>query len=406
MQINNPLIAPSRQGIMVGFPPPPDKRVSRENGYQPDHLGWRNQNPTRMYPTARISRGDAPIMPLPAGEPLAIDALRVAVDDGSELSYAEVLERTGVDSMLVMHRGKVVYEGYYGDMNASKVHAMYSCTKSVVGLLVETLIFEGVLREDLPASVYVPELSSSPLGSATLRQLLDMRAHFKFSDAPKVPGQVQVDYIRGLGFMPRPADYAGPNGVYELLVNARPMGEHGGLFRYDNGSTDTLGWILRKVTGQPLDEIIGQRIWSRLGAQRDASISIDAGGVEWAGAGMSATLQDFARLGEMLRSHGAFNGQQILPEAVYRKIGQGGDPSIFGEAASVTPGGSYRSQLWFYHDRHASFACRGQYGQRLWVAPQAQVLIAQFAADARLAAMEPLRLRGFQAIADELSRRQ
>lgn len=391
---------------MVGFPPPPHLRVTLANGHLPEHLGWRTQNPCRVFPCARISRGEGAIVPLPGGEALAVEALKVQSESDAEMTMAEVWRQTGADATLVMHRGKVVHESYLGDMTAAHVHSMFSATKSVVGLLVESLIHEGLVDEAALASAYLPELRASPVGSATVRQLLDMRANFKFSERPKAQGQVQVDYIMGLGFLPRPAGYTGPNGAYELLMQAQPMEQpHGGPFRYDNGSTDALGWILRRLTGLSLDELISERIWSRLGAERDAGMTIDASGTEWAAAGMSACLRDFARLGEMIRCDGRFNGQQILPAAVYAGLRQGGDRQAFAAGENATAGGSYRSQVWFYHDRHDSFCCRGQYGQRLWIAPNAQTLIAQFAVDPTLTAMEPLRLRGFQAIADALGQR-
>lgn len=397
------LIAPSRDGLMVGFPPPPNRRVTMANSHLPEHLGWRVQNPTRLYPCARISRGTGPIAALPAGKALAVDALKVPLESGTEMTMAEVWRQTGADATLVMHRGQVVHESYLGDMNATRMHAMLSATKSVVGLLVESLIHEGLIDEAALASAYLPELRASPLGSATVRQLLDMRTNFKFSERPKVAGQVQVDYIMGLGFLQRPAGYSGANGAYELLVQAQPMDEgHGGPFRYDNGNTDALGWILRRVTGLSVDELISERIWSRLGAERDASMMIDAAGTEWAAGGMSTCLRDFARLGEMIRCEGRFNGQQILPAAVYAGLRQGGDRAAFAASENAMPGCSYRSQVWFYHDRHDSFACRGQYGQRLWIAPKAQTVIAQFSVDPTLAVQEPLRLRAYQAIADAL----
>ena len=396
------LIAPSQDGLMVGFPPPPDKRISPANSHLPEHLGWRVQNPGRLFPSARISRGEGPIVPLPIGERLAVDQLSVDDGQGTLLPMTEIWRRTGADATLVMHRGKIVFESYLGDMTSTRQHAMFSCTKSLVGLLVESLIHDRTIDAAAPASAYLPELHASPAGSATVRQLLDMQAHFMFSDKPKADGQVQVDYIMGLGFLPRPAGYTGANGAYELLVNARPMGEHGGSFRYDNGSTDTLGWILRRMTGQSLDALISQTIWSKLGCEQDASMTIDAAGTEWAAGGMGTCLRDFGRLGEALRRHGDFNGQQVLPTQVYAEILKGGDRDAFAAGAGVPAGGSYRSQWWFNHDRHASYACRGQYGQRLWMAPQAETLIAQFAADPNLAALEPLRLRGFQAIADAM----
>lgn len=167
-------------------------------------------------------------MALPRGEALAVEKLMVTADHGDALPMTEVWDRTGVDAMLVMHRGKVVFEAYFGDMSAARQHPMFSCTKSIVGLLVEDLIHSAVIDPSAPASVYLPELAASPVGSASIRQLLDMQAHFMFSDKPKADGQVQVDYIMGLGFLPRPSTYSGANGAYELLENARPMGSHGG----------------------------------------------------------------------------------------------------------------------------------------------------------------------------------
>ncbi len=397
------LITPSQSGLMVGFPPPPEKRITTANSHLPQHLGWRVQNPGWLYPTARISRGAGPIAHLPIGERLDVDQLLVEDGQGGRLPMTDIWRKTGADATLVMHRGKVVFESYLGDMNATRQHAMFSCTKSVIGLLIEQLIHEKKVDPAAPASTYIPELSASPAGSATVRQLLDMQAHFMFSDKPKADGQVQVDYIMGLGFIPRPAAYQGANGVYELLVNARPMGEHGSPFRYDNGSTDTLGWILRRSTGMSLDALISASIWSKLGCEQDAGMLIDAGGTEWAAGGMSACLRDFARLGEALRCHGNFNGQQVLAPAVYDEILKAGDRDAFAAGAGVPTGGSYRSQWWFNHDHLGSYACRGQYGQRIWIAPQAEVMIAQFAADPNLAALEPLRLQGYRAIANALT---
>lgn len=401
----HPLTAPSRQGIMVGFPPPANRRVGPTTPSGPELLGWRVQNPTRMFPSARIPRGDGPVVPLPPGEPLDVEALAGTFADGTRVPMTEILHRTVADSVVVLHDGRVVYERYLGDMAPAKIHAIYSCTKSFVGLLVESLILEGRIDPAAPAAEYVPELARSPLGSAAVRQLLDMGANFKFGDQPKVEGQVQVDYLMGLGFIPRPRDYAGPNGACELLVSARPMGEHGGVFRYDNGCTDTLAWILRRVSGRSVDELIGERIWSRLGAEHDASISLDGAGTEWAAGGLAVCLRDLARVGEMVRCGGRWNGEQLIDAPVLDRIRKGGDRALFAAGQNVLPDGSYRSQFWFYHDRHDAFAFRGQYGQRLWIAPRARTVIATCGADPLLATQEPLRLAGFQAIADALTAR-
>lgn len=396
------LIAPSEQGLMVGFPPPADRRVTPANAHLPQHLGWRILNIERLFPMARISRGDGPVVALPPGPSMDVESLSVDMGDGTRLPIATVWERTGMDAMVVLHRGRVIFERYLGEMSANRLHPMFSCTKSIIGLLVERLVVDGTIDEDAPASHFIPELAGSAAGSATVRELLDMRASFQFSDQPRRMGEVQVDYIMGIGFVARPPGYQGANGVYELLTGARESGAHGGAFRYDNGSTDLLGWILRRLTGQSLDKLISQDIWSRLGAQSDAGMLVDASGTEWAAAGMVCTLRDLARLGEMLRGKGSYNGQQVLPEAVFDSIFRGGDRAAFAQGQGIPEGGSYRSQWWLYHDRHGLRVCRGQYGQRIWIAPESEMVIAQFSVDPNLATLEPLRLRAIHSILDAL----
>ncbi len=396
------LIAPSEEGLMVGFPPPADRRITPANAHLPQHLGWRILNTERLFPMARLSRGDGPVSALPQGPAMDVEGLSVDPGDGQALSMPEVWARTGLDAMMVLHRGQVVFERYLGDMSADRRHPMFSCTKSIVGLLVERLVHEGSIDENAPASHFIPELDGLATGTATIRQLLDMRANFRFSDRPRVTGEVQVDYIMGIGFVPRPPDYRGANGVYELLTSARDCGPHGGAFNYDNGSTDILGWILRRLSGVSLDQLIARDIWSKLGAQSDAAMLVDTSGTEWAAGGLACTLRDFARLGEMLRHKGHVNGQQILPEAIFDSIFRGGDSAAFAQGQGIPQGGSYRSQWWLYQDRYQLRVCRGQYGQRIYIAPDAETVIAQFSVDSNLAAMEPLRLRGVHRILDAL----
>ncbi len=95
---------------MVGFPPPPDQRITVSNSHLPQHLGWRILNSNRLFPMARISRGEGPISLLPRGEALAVEKLTVMADQGDVLPMTEVWDQTGVDATLVMHRGKVVFE--------------------------------------------------------------------------------------------------------------------------------------------------------------------------------------------------------------------------------------------------------------------------------------------------------
>ena len=88
---------------------------------------------------------------------------------------------------------------------------------------------------------------------------------------------------------------------------------------------------------------------------------------------MNTTLRDLARLGEMIRLDGQYNGQQIIAKAVIDDIRNGGDPAKFGES-----GRSYRNMWWISHDEDGAFSAMGFNGQRLYINPKAEIVIAHY----------------------------
>jgi CubicO group peptidase (beta-lactamase class C family) len=87
-----------------------------------------------------------------------------------------------------------------------------------------------------------------------------------------------------------------------------------------------------------------------------------------------------ARFGEMLRRDGNWNGRQIVPEAFMDETRRGGDRALFAASArsAVMPGGSYRNCFFHMHDDMEGYCASGRYGQRIYVSPQAELVIAQF----------------------------
>ena len=141
-------------------------------------------------------------------------------------------------------------------------------------------------------------------------------------------------------------------------------------------NTDTLGAVLRRVTGRPLSELLRERIFSRLGAEHDAFFTVDPTGAEFAGGGLNLTLRDLARFGELMRLEGRYNGQQIVPKAVVDDIRRGGDRALFAQAGYKTlPGWSYRSMWWVSHNPHGAFTARGIHGQGIYIDPVAEMVI-------------------------------
>ena len=96
-----------------------------------------------------------------------------------------------------------------------------------------------------------------------------------------------------------------------------------------------------------------------------------------------------------------------MPEAVVADLRRGSDPAKFARAGyTLLPGYSYRSMWWVTHNELGAFEARGIHGQRLYVAPKAEMVIARFASHpiAASAANDPVTLPAFAAVAKMLMR--
>ena len=213
-------------------------------------------------------------------------------------------------------------------------------------------------------------------------------------------------YSRAGGLRTRPSGYSGPSNFYEYLQTLRKEGEHGRVFAYKTVNTELLCWVMKRVSGQSLATMLSERIWSRIGCEQDGYLSVDSIGVEMGGGGMSACLADLARFGELLRREGDCDGAQVIPAAVVADIRRGEDPEKFAPAGyALLPGYSYRNMWWVSHNAIGAIEARGIYGQRLYVAPAAELVIARYASHpiASSAANDPITLPAFLALAHLLA---
>ena len=395
---------PITLGWMQGAPPPADKIIAYADSsfYKFPQLRWSFSNMRQLRPSTQVSRGAGAVCALPYALRSDLDAVACQVMfTGAPLTWGEAFDANYTDGVLVLHRGRVVYERYAGALDAAGQHIAHSVTKSFVGTMAASLLAEGALDDARLVSYYVPELAHSGLGSATLRQVMDMTSGIQYSENYADPKAEIFDFVRAGGVFPRPADYSGPTTFYETLQSIVPEGAHGQAFAYKTVNSDALGWVIRRVTGLSLGKNLSQRIWSRLGAEQDAYFLVDTEGTEFAGGGLNAGLRDMARFGEAMRLGGAFNGQQIVPTAVVDDIRRGASQADFAKAGALTlPGWSYRNMWWNAHNAHGAFMARGVHGQAIYIDPKAQMVIARFGSHPMAANMhlDPTSLTAYEAL--------
>ncbi|HUY84091.1 MAG TPA: serine hydrolase [Steroidobacteraceae bacterium] len=399
---------------MRGAPPPPALliRFADDRFLEFPQLRWSLSHMRELVPTANVWRGVREASDLGGGArdlDAAIDALAFADLQGRMLNWTDSLTDTYTDGIVVLHRGKRIYERYFGALQPHRPHACFSMTKSYAATLAATLIHEGVLDDRKPVPFYLPQMSATAYGDATLRQLLDMQVGVAYSELYSDPGAQIWEYARAGGLRPRPHNYAGADNFYDFLATLRKEDEHGRAFAYKTVNTEVLCWIMKRVTGIGLADMLSERLWSRLGCEQDGYLCVDSIGVEMGGAGLNATLRDLARFGEMMRQEGAWRGEQLVPAAVVAGIRRGSDPRKFAMAGyTLLPGYSYRDMWWVAHDELDAFEARGIHGQRLYVAPRAEMVVARFASHplAASAANDPITLPALRALAQLLMHAQ
>lgn len=399
---------PVTLGWMQGFPPPPDKLVMQPESdfFSFPKMRWTVCHIRELMPTKQVSRGlRAPVpleyAPLPGFDQVSF----VPLGADTPMNWAQSLSANYTDGLLVLHEGKVVYEHYSGCLNDAGKHAAMSMTKSLTGLLAEILVVEGRLDEKAWVATLVPELRDSAFGNATVRQVMDMTTALQYSEDYANPKADIWAYSRAASPLPKPEGYTGPDGYFEYLETVKGNGKHGEAFGYRTINSDALGWIIARVTGKDVAQLLSERIWQKIGAEQDAYLTVDAKGTPFAGGGLSAGLRDLGRVGQLMLEEGSLNGQRLFPKTVVENIRAGGDRNAFAKAGYTTlKGGSYRSMWWVFHNDHGAFAARGVHGQTIYVDPTANMVIVRFSSfpTAANAAIDPTSLPAYQAVAEYL----
>ena len=398
-------------GWMKGFPPPPDRLITFDDpagGVFP-RTRWSFSHVRETVPTANVWRGSGAPSPLPAAPRSDLEAVTFKPLGSEEtLSFGQMIPRTYTDGILVLHRGRVVYEKYFGALTPERPHIAMSVTKSFVGTLAAILADEGRLDPSAPVTRYLPELKDTAYGDATVRQVMDMTIGVHYSENYADPKAEIWDYARAGGMLAQGPNYTGPKSFYEFLATLKKEGAHDAAFACKTVNAEVLAWILRRASGQPLADLLSEKIWRRIGAEQDAYFMVDRIGTESGGGGLNTVLRDLARFGETMRNGGrAPNGQQAIPKAVVEDIARGADPAKFAKAGyALLPGWSYRNMWWVTHNPHGAYMARGIHGQSIYVDPKAEMVIVRYAAHpvAASAGNDPLTLPAFQAVAEALMR--
>ena len=293
---------------------------------------------------------------------------------GSGLAKLTEADPHGV---VVIRHGVLVYEQYFaGDdlrgwtplgvvhHDANTLHDIQSITKSVVALLVGIAFDRGWLKDlDAPVLSFFPEyadLRTPDKDRITLRHLLSMTSGLDWPERA-VAVDNPTNILRRARIAPDPYRF-----VLERSVAAVP----GTVWNYNGGGVWLLGRILRKVSGQPLDEFAKEALFEPLGIKDWEWQRFPNGDPDTSG-GLRLRPRDLAKLGQLVLDDGVWHGRQIVSAGWIKQMTARQSPAgwWFGFARAY-------GYLWWQgrssidgHDIDWVGAL-GRGGQRLYVVPE------------------------------------
>ncbi|UQU67899.1 beta-lactamase family protein [Couchioplanes caeruleus] len=331
------------------------------------HMNW-------LMPTEPVRRGHDP-RPLPVGH-LPLN-LSYRFDDRDH-SLADLHRRTHTTAFVVLHRGAIVHESYPGAFAGPRVRMqLFSLSKSITSILLGIALAEGAVGsvKDLVTD-YRPDFLGTAYEGTTLADLLDMSS-----------GVGDLETWDGTDSFIRRFERAVLSGgdVAAIIRSAPRTAGIGERFNYSTFDAQVLGWVLEAATGLTLAAYASDRLWARIGAERNAYYGLSRSEPRTAiGAGaFNATARDLARVGLMMARDGVCGDEQIVPGDWVRRSRGADVPHL--AVGALGPSGydhyGYANQWWTLGEScfHA-FTGLGVHGQYLFVDPAADVVIVKCSA--------------------------
>jgi hypothetical protein len=370
----------SEPELMTGFPPSTETQVTLANWRTAPYNRWAFHHVRELVASADIPNDPSSVSPLPvAGRDL--EGLMV---DGASLT--EVLSATATDGIVVLHEGHLTFEHYANGMDAFTPHILMSVSKSLLGLIAGILVEDGTLDPAAPVSDFVPEIGETAYKGASVRNLLDMRAGVAFDENYLATSGPIIAYRKAQNWNPlEPGESPSDLRSFYASMTAAD-GPHNGRFHYVSPNTDLLGWVIERACGRRYAELMSDRLWRPMGAERSAYITVDRLGAPRCAGGVCSTVRDLARVGQLLLQDGGRDGRQIVPASWIDDLVTGGDAGAWenGDFFELFRGAPmrYRSK-WYVQDGPAPLLFGfGVHGQNLFIDRKNQVVIAKVSSQA------------------------
>ena len=288
------------------------------------------------------------------------------------------IDKTRTQALLVVRGDSLIFEAYGKAYNRESIVTSFSVAKSFDSAIVGLLLQQGKIKSiEQPVTDFIPELINRDKRFSQIRicDLLSMSSGLSYSERAFDDTKTYYD----------------PDLRKLALTKTKIIDEPDLYFLYNNYNPLLLGLVIERASGQPVSEYLEEKIWKPMGAEFDASWSLDSveDGFEKMESGINARAIDFARFGCLYRDEGAVNGNQIIPqewitESVADHHSEREDfyRDDFGAKIKNAKNGGWYSYFWYGLKREDfeqdDFFAAGNKSQIIYISKKADIVIVRF----------------------------
>jgi CubicO group peptidase (beta-lactamase class C family) len=213
-----------------------------------------------------------------------------------------------IDSLLIAHRGQLLFESYYRRGRINYPHYQMSITKSYTAMAIGRAIQLGHLTMadlDKPVIGFLKQLDRSKLvpgaEGITLAQAMNMRSG------------VRLDDTQAKELIKQPAALKGQGQIQAYLENSAPIPNPPREFKYQESDPSMTMQVLEAVVPGGARDFITKELFGKMGITNFAWEN-DVSGLPKAAAGCGLRSRDMLKWGMLVLNGGRWNGGQLIPK--------------------------------------------------------------------------------------------
>lgn len=218
-----------------------------------------------------------------------------------------------ISSVVIAHKGELIFEKYYNNNSSDTKHNTRSATKTITGTLIGCLIKDGSLKSvDMKAFQYsktediqYPDPRKSEItieDLLTMSSILECDDWNQYSRGNEEKMYLIEDWVKFYWNLPI-------KGFPEWTTKPNKS-KYGRSFSYCTTGVVVLGDIINNITGS-LEKYAHKALFSKLGIH-DYHWQMTPTGIPMTGGGLGLRSRDLLKLGQLYLNNGKWNNSQII----------------------------------------------------------------------------------------------